>query len=231
MMNVIPSEKRVSAEYLRTNTVALLFWSDWHTRALGCLFSEEYGEAMLSRLLMRSREVGNAQSVQQTTDIFLTLPPTLPGEKKCQGVLTQKSVDKYAKHVRLFIQNISHSWFPFAVLEEDKYVVKRFDEAPRMHFPGVLSRTRITEQQFLSVVRHSLRCPIAKTKIPNGVEDFLNAYSQKRSNVDRRQRSAHYHSINTAPKLVAKPAAKPPARCAGGRSPSPPPPSSQTPPP
>ena len=64
--------------------------------ALSCFdFSKEYGEAMLSRLLMRSREVGNAQSVQQTTDIFLTLPPALPGEKKCQGVLTQKSVDKY----------------------------------------------------------------------------------------------------------------------------------------
>ena len=104
MMNIIPFEKWLSTEYLRTNTVALLFWSDWHTRALGCLFSEEYGEAMLSRLLMRSREVGNAQSVQQTSDIFLTLPPTLPGEKKCQAVLTQKCT----KHVRLFIQNISH---------------------------------------------------------------------------------------------------------------------------
>ena len=55
MMNIIPSEKWLGTEYLRTNTVALLFWSDWHTRALGCLFSEEYGEAMLSCLLMRSR--------------------------------------------------------------------------------------------------------------------------------------------------------------------------------
>ena len=64
---------------------------------------------MLSRLLMRSREVGNAQLVQQTTNIFFFLPPTLPREKKCQGVLTQKSVDKYTKHVRLFIQNISHA--------------------------------------------------------------------------------------------------------------------------
>ena len=64
MMNVIPSEKWLSSEYLRTNIVALLFWSDWHTRALGCLFYEEYGQAMLSRLLMRSKEVGNAQSVQ-----------------------------------------------------------------------------------------------------------------------------------------------------------------------
>ena len=35
MMNIIPSEKWLSTKYLRTNTVALLFWSDWHTRALG----------------------------------------------------------------------------------------------------------------------------------------------------------------------------------------------------
>ena len=190
MMNIIPSEKWLSIEYLRTNTVALLFRSDWHTRALGCLFSEEYGEAMLSRLLMRSRDVGNVQPVQQPTDIFLTLPPTLPGEKKCQGVLTQKSVDKYTKHVRMFMQNISYPWFPTAVLEEDKYAVKRLDEAPRMQFPGVLSCTRVREQQLLSLVRHSLRCLIANTKIPNGVEDFVNALSQKRSNVDQRQRSA-----------------------------------------
>ena len=230
MMNIIPSEKWLSIEYLRTNTVALLFWSDWHTRALGCLFSEEYGEAMLSRLLMRSREVGNAQSLQHTTDIFLTLRPTLPGETKCQGVLTQKSVDKYTKHVRLFIQNISHPWFPIATLEEDKYVVKRLDETPRMQFSGVLSRTTVTEQQFLSSGRHSLRCLIAKTKIRNGVEDFLNAYSQNRSNVDQRRRSAHYHSINTAPKPAAKPAAKPPARGMPVVVPPAPPPPPQTPP-
>ena len=70
MMNIILSEKWLSTEYLRTNAVALLFWSDWHTRVLGCMFFEEYGEPMLSRLLLRSREVGNAQSVQQTTDFF-----------------------------------------------------------------------------------------------------------------------------------------------------------------
>ena len=61
MMNIILSEKWLSTEYLHTNTVALLLWSNWHTRGLGCLFSPEYGEAMLSRLLMRSKEVGNAQ--------------------------------------------------------------------------------------------------------------------------------------------------------------------------
>ena len=71
MMNVIPSEKWLSTEYLCTNTVALHFRSNWHTRALGCLFSEEYGEAMLSCLIMRSREVGNAQSVQEKNRYFL----------------------------------------------------------------------------------------------------------------------------------------------------------------
>ena len=186
---------------------------------------------MLSRLLMRSKEVGNAHSVQHTTDIFLTLPPTLPGEKKCLGVLTLNSVDKYTKHVRLFISNISHAWFPIAVLEEDKDVVKRLDEAPRMHFPGVLLRTRVTEQQFLSLVRHSLHSPIAKTKIPNGVENFLNAYSQKRSNVDQRQRSAHYESNNTAGGNAPKPSFKSPARGVPVVVPPAPPPSPETPPP
>ena len=46
MMHVIPSEKWLSTEYLRTNTLALLLWSDWHARALGCLFSEEYRTAL-----------------------------------------------------------------------------------------------------------------------------------------------------------------------------------------
>ena len=56
---------------------------------------------MLSRLVMRSKEVCNAKSVQQTSNIFLTLPPTLRGRKNCSGVLTQKSVDKYTKIVHL----------------------------------------------------------------------------------------------------------------------------------
>ena len=57
---------------------------------------------MLSRLLMRSKEVGDAHSVQQTSDILLTLPPTLPGQNICFGVLTEKSVDKYTKNGRVF---------------------------------------------------------------------------------------------------------------------------------
>ena len=64
---------------------------------------------------------------------------------------------------------------------------------------------------------------IAKTQIPNVVANFLNAYSQRRSNVDQRRRSAHYQSINTAPKPAAKPAPKPPARGVPVLVPAPPP--------
>ena len=63
LLHIILSDKWLIMEYLRTNSVARLFWSDWHSRALGYLFPEEYGEAMLSRLLMMSKEIGNAQSV------------------------------------------------------------------------------------------------------------------------------------------------------------------------
>ena len=36
---------------------------------------------MWSRLVMRSKEVNDVQSLQPTTDIFFTLPPTLPAHK------------------------------------------------------------------------------------------------------------------------------------------------------
>ena len=110
-------------------------------------------------------------------------------------------------------------------------MVKRRDEAPRMQFPGTLSRTRVTEQQFLSLVWNSLRCLIAKTNLPNGFEDFVNAYNQKRSNVDERQRSAHYQSINRAGGNAPNQAAKPPARGVPVVVPPAPPPPPRPPPP
>ena len=128
---------------------------------------------------MRSKEVGNAQSVQPTSDIFLTLLATVPGQKNGAGVLTQKFVDKYTKNVRLCIRNVSHAWFSVPIFQEDKYAVKRLDEAPAMRFRGGLSHTKLQEQGFYRLVRHSLRCRIAQTHVPNGVEDFLNTYVQE----------------------------------------------------
>ena len=68
----------------------------------------------------RSTEVGNAESVQQTSEFFLTLPPTLPGQNNCVRVLTQKYVERYTKNVHLLIHNVSHGWLSGPVFQEDK---------------------------------------------------------------------------------------------------------------
>ena len=104
---------------------------------------------------------------------------------------------------------------------------------PPCTFPECFRVQGSQSSNFFSLVGHRLRCLIAKTKIPNGVEDFLNAYSQKCSNVDQRQRSAQYQSINTAGGNAPKPAAKPPARGVPSvvpPAPPPPPLSLETPP-
>ena len=77
-------------------------------------------------------------------------------------------------------------------------MVKRLDEAPAMRFPAVLSRTKVQEQDSAKLVRHSLRCLIARTQIPKGVEDFLNTYAQKPCGVDQRQHIVQYENINIA---------------------------------
>ena len=65
-----------------------------------------------------------------------------------------------------------------------------------MRFPRVLSCTKVKEQDFAKLLRHSLRCLIASARMPNGVEDFLNTYAQKCSDVDQRQHNVQYQNIN-----------------------------------
>ena len=36
LMHIIPSDKWLTTEYVRTNSVALLLWCRWHSRAVGC---------------------------------------------------------------------------------------------------------------------------------------------------------------------------------------------------
>ena len=83
---------------------------------------------------------------------------------------------------------------------------------PACTFPECCRVQGVQKQQFVSLLGNSLRCLIAKTKIPNVVEDFLHAPRRQHSNVDQRQRSGQYQSINTAGGNAPKPAAKPLAR-------------------
>ena len=88
---------------MKTTAVALLFWSQWHSASLGCIHSEERGEALLSRFSAHCRRNTACTSVQQSSDSFLTLPPFQPGEKVLRGVPTERSVPMFSANVKQFI--------------------------------------------------------------------------------------------------------------------------------
>ena len=87
-------------------------------------------------------------------------------------------------------------------------MVKILDEAPAMHFLGVLSHTKVSRARFYKLVWPCLGCLIARARTPNGVEDFLNTYIQKLLYAEQRQHSARYQKSNTSSVNATKPSAK-----------------------
>ena len=63
-------------------------------------------------------------------------------------------------------------------------MVKHLEQTRGMRFPRFLSHTKVKEQDIAKLLRHSLRCLIARTRIPSGVEDFRNTYAQKSRDVE-----------------------------------------------
>ena len=88
MPNILKPEEQSAREYVKTIAVALLFWSQWHSSSLGCIHSEELGEALLSRFSGHCRRNSACTNVQQSSDLFLTLPLLQPGDKVLRGLLT-----------------------------------------------------------------------------------------------------------------------------------------------
>ena len=75
MLIILKPEEQLATEYAKNTAVALLFWSQWHSSSLGCIHSEELGEALLSRFSAHCRRNIACARVQQSSDLFLTLPP------------------------------------------------------------------------------------------------------------------------------------------------------------
>ena len=103
MLNILKPEEQLATEYVKTTVVALLFWSQWHSASLGCIHSEELGEALLSRFSAHCRRNTACTSVQLLSDLFLTLPSVQPGEKVLRGVLTERSVAMFSANLKQFI--------------------------------------------------------------------------------------------------------------------------------
>ena len=113
-------------------------------------------------------------SVRQSLDLFLTLPLVPPGEKVLRGVLTQTSVAMFSANLKQFILRPHAQSMPICVPVCDyKVEVRRLDAVDDMSFPGTMSRTRITTHRLKVVLLHAMQNLVARTRVLEGVEDFL----------------------------------------------------------
>ena len=210
-------------EYVKTTAVALLFWSQWHSSSLGCIHSEELGEALLSRFSAHCRRNTACTSVQQSSDLFLTLPPVQPGEKVLRGVLTERSVAMFSANLKQFILTSHTQSMPICVPVPDyKVEVRRLDAIDDLSFPGTMSRTRITTHRLKVVLLHAMQNLVARTRVPEGVEDFLQTNAPARTAAQQgvlRTANASIRAANRAPPaapgaiaLPLKPPPKPRAK-------------------
>ena len=182
MLDILKPEEQLATEYVKTTAVALLFWSQWHSASLGCTHSEELGEALLSRFSAHCRRNTSCTSVQQSSDLFLTLPPVQPGEKVLRGVLTERSVAMFSANLKQFILTAHTQSLPICVPVPDyKVEVRRLDAVEDLTFPGTMSRTRITTDQLKVVLLHAMQNLVARTRVPEGVEDFLQTNAPART--------------------------------------------------
>ena len=98
--------------YIKTFVAALVTWHCWHSRTPGCIHSEEYGEAMLSRLCAQCRLWTTITSLSGTSEIFVKLTQTLPGRKSLHFSLIEKCVMRCGSNVRKFILSLSVASLP-----------------------------------------------------------------------------------------------------------------------
>ena len=222
MLNILKPEEQLTTEYVKTTAVALLFWNQWHSASLGCIHSEELGEALLSRFSAHCRRNTASTSVQQSSDLFLTLPPVQPGEKVLRGVLTERSVAMFSANLKQFILTAHTQSLLICVPVPDyKVEARRLDAVEDLTFPGTMSRTRITTDRFKVVLLHAMQNLVARTRVPEGVEDFLQTNAAARTGAEQGVLRTAHGSIRVANR--APPA--PPAAAPGGIAlpPKPPP--------
>ena len=245
MLNILKPEEQLATEYVKTTAVALLFWSQGHSACLVCIHSEELGEALLSLFSAHCRRNTACTSVQQPSDLFLTLLPVQPGDKVLRGVLIERSVAMFSANLKQFILTAHAQSVPICVPVPDyKVEVRRLDAFEDVTFPGTMSRTRITTDRLKVVLLHAMQNLVARPRVPEGVEDFLHTNAPARTAAQQGVLHTAHASIraaNRAPPaapaaapsgiaLPPKPPQKPRAR-APPAPPSPPAPSSPPPPP
>ena len=142
MVSILKPEEQLATEYVKHIAVALLFWSECHFASLGSIHFEELGEALLSRFSAHRRRNTSCTSVQQSADLFVTLPLVQAGEKFLRGVLTERSLAMFSANLKQFILTAHKQSLPICVSVPDyKVEVRRLDAVEDPSFSGTMSRT------------------------------------------------------------------------------------------
>ena len=88
--------------YVRTLCFALLLWLPYNDAVPGCYYAEEALEAMLSRLGSRCRAYPQMKTLDQTLDLFWSMPPPKRGAKKTLGRIHSRLVTIMPAWLRTF---------------------------------------------------------------------------------------------------------------------------------
>lgn len=103
-----------TVEYIRCIMVSLLTWTPWHGTLQGAFFSEEYGEAMLSRLAAMVYRYRNATTVDDIMDLFLCVRPADVGARDLTASRIPKDyVARVAQQLSIVINTAGRNNVPF----------------------------------------------------------------------------------------------------------------------
>ena len=88
----------------------------------------------------------------------------------------------FSANLKQFILTAHTQSLPICVPVPDyKVEVRRLDAVEDLTFPGTMSRTRITTDRLKVVLLHAMQNLVARTRVPEGVEDFLQTNAPART--------------------------------------------------
>ena len=176
-------DRQAKNEYVRTLAVALMTWQPSMSKMPGVCFAEESCEAMLSRMSHRCEVYKHLHGLNDTFNLFLTLPLPSRIPKGTRGCLKIGLVSLFASRLRKVI--CSDGCLPYAANVGAKTMHSSFDAM----FPDFFEFPRILPKEGCAVVlegvlRHALKTLIGKAVVSEAMKDFLASTVPRRSSAD-----------------------------------------------
>ena len=153
------------------------------SNTLGCLFAEEIGEALLSRLSARVKLQPTALSQPALMDLFLSMPHPRMGTKTLRGKLRTGLCDLFRARLRRFIAWCTSPqllFAPFTTAKTTAFV----GLLPEGHtFPKPIPDS-VNEAALRKVFRRSVLLLLSNRSPPEGVTEYLDQCNFRRDPAD-----------------------------------------------